>query len=81
MGFTILPTMTQQRDERKNPMRYEVPKTPPELSPRDADEVVVVLRYPKNTELLKLHDEMDQIDRRLVRKSDGTYEAVRRAGS
>jgi len=62
-------------------MRYEVPKIPPELSPRDADEVVVVLRYPKNTELLKLHDEMDQIDRRLVRKSDGTYEAVRRAGS
>jgi len=74
-------TMQAKATRQEAPMRYEVPKTPPELSPRDADEVVVVLRYPRSTELLKLHDEMDRIDRRLVRKSDGTYEAVRRTGS
>jgi len=63
-------------------MRYEVPKTPPELSPPklsapNADEIVVILKYPRNTELLKLRDEMDQLDRRLYLNPDGTYEGVR----
>jgi hypothetical protein len=63
-------------------MRYEVPKTPPELDPpklnaSSADEIVVILKYPGNTELLKLRDEMDQLDRRLYLNPDGTYEAVR----
>jgi len=63
-------------------MRYEVPKGPPELSPprtspSDTDEIVVILKYPRNTELLKLRDEMDQLDRRLYLNPDGTYEGVR----
>jgi hypothetical protein len=59
-------------------MRTEIPQTPPEPTPgRRDDEVVVILHYPRNTELLQIHDDMDQIGRRLIAFADGSYEAIR----
>jgi len=60
-------------------MRPEVPRTTPDPThDRRENEIVVVLHYPRNTKLLKIRDEMDQIDRRLIAFADGSFEAVRR---
>jgi len=60
-------------------MKYETTETQSGVSSahQREDEVVVVLHYPRDTELLQIHDDMDQIGRRLIALADGSYEGVR----
>jgi hypothetical protein len=59
-------------------MRSKISQSPAEPNRvRREDEIVVILHYPRNTELLKIRDDMDQIGRRLIAFADGSYEGVR----